>query len=267
MCLSASAIPTGRVCWSSWRATCAAGRCRIGGCARVMGSRSSSGMKSEPKGPGARRGSGRWAYPWSSSLGAGGCMCLRPGPCECGVGGCMPIPQATRWPRAGSNEVKGRSRPSRRSTGCARARPGVRRLQSAVRSVGSVWCAPRSSRGPAPPRPPRRDGSRWHEGAHSRGRPEADHQGSTLAFKGANGAVCAPDRSTSSQTCGDGQADRPPEMRREPLEGPTPGWEQGPISIANAPATSRSVRGPSNPALKRTATSSGVPPSIGLAAA
>jgi hypothetical protein len=151
MCLSASAIPTGRVCWSSWRATCAAGRCRIGGCARVMGSRSSSGMKSEPKGPGARRGSGRWAYPWSRSLGAGGCMCLRPGPCECGVGGCMPIPQATRWPRAGSNEVKGRSRPSRRSTGCARARPGVRRLQSAVRSVGSVWCAPRSSRGPAPP--------------------------------------------------------------------------------------------------------------------
>jgi hypothetical protein len=106
-----------------------------------MASRSSSGMKNGPRAPAARRTSGRGAYPSSSSLGAGCCMCPQRGPCGCAVEACMPTPTAQPWLGAGSIWAQGRWRRPHHGTGRTRTHHGVRHIRSVVQSVGSRWCA------------------------------------------------------------------------------------------------------------------------------
>ncbi len=158
-------------------------------CARVMASRWSSGMKSGPKALAAGRSSGRCASPWSSSLGAGGCMCRHPGPCWCAAGACMPTRRASRGPCAVSSSDRGRWRHPRRGIGRVLVRSGGRRIRNAVRSVGSDWCARRSSPGLASHPPHRRAGSRWHEGECGRGRLETVPQETGRARRGVQVAV------------------------------------------------------------------------------
>jgi hypothetical protein len=257
----------GRACSSIWRASCAGGRCRIGGCAPVMVSGWSLRLRSGPKIPRARHGSGRWTEPWSSAVGGGACMCRQPGRCGCAVGGCLPIPKATPWPSAGGHWVKGGWRRLSYLTGRARARPGVRSLGSVVRSVGSGWCARPSSPGPEPPHQQRQSGSRSHEGERDRGRLEADLERRSLPCRGSDGAYCETMRATISSPATDLGANSPRGRRRCPPDGAPPGWDHLPSSRALEAVAPHSVGGPSNQALMRTAAGSEGPLSMGLAAA
>jgi hypothetical protein len=84
----------------------------------------------------------------------------------------------------------------RHGTGHTRTRPGVRRLRSMVRSVGSPWCAQPSCLAQASPRQPTRVGSRWHEREHGRGRsavaPERTRAACRRAHKGPGVPPMAP---------------------------------------------------------------------------
>jgi hypothetical protein len=224
-------------------------------------------MRSGPKVPRARRGSGRWTSPSSSSLGAGSCMCRQPGPCGCAVGGCMPTPKATHWPSVGSTWGKGGWRRLSHLMGRARARPGVRSLGSVVRSVGSRWWARLASPARASPRQPRWAGRRWHEGEHGRGRSEVDQGGLVGPAAERNTAPGYPRwlHAWPASCCwGATPSQRLPWGAHK---GVTARWDRCPISIAQEPGVPDAVRGSSNPALKRTAASVGAGLGIGLAAA
>jgi hypothetical protein len=189
-------------------------------------------------------------------------MCPRPEPCSCASGVCTPIIRAKSWPGAGRSWAKGRWRHPRFWRGSPRAREGLRCSRSAVRSVGSCWCARPSCPSPTHPHQQRRCGRQWPEREGVRGKSGADPEGTSVASRGAQEIFGAPDRATLAPTPADGGADRPGCMGLEPHEGATQGRTGRPISIVPSTITSCSVRGPSNPVLKRTAASSGVSLSI-----
>jgi hypothetical protein len=161
--------------------------------------------------------------PSSRSSGAGCSMCPRPGPCACVVGVCMATPKPKRWPGAGSTWAKGRSRSPHEATGRARAREGVRRLSSAVRSVGSGWYARSSSPAPASPRPQSRGGSKWPEGEDDRGQPGTESEGPGVASRGAQGACDEPNHSQHSPIPVAWDSGRPRGLRPASHERSTPG--------------------------------------------
>jgi hypothetical protein len=232
-----------------------------------MASRWSFRIPSGPKAQGAKQDSGRCACPASRSVGAGGSTCPPLAPCGCAAGVCMPTIRATSWRCAGRSWGKGRWRCPPHRTGRTRTTHGVRPIRSVVRSVGSRWCARPSSPARAPHHQPQRGGSRWPEGEKGRGRLGVDSAAIRVACSRARGDLCELDRATAAPTPADGSADRPGSRCWAPHKGATPGWNRRPNSIAPETVTPRSVRGPSNPALKRTAAGSGVPLSIGPAAA
>jgi Putative transposase/Transposase zinc-binding domain len=121
-----------------------------------------------------------------------------------------------RWRCAVNSSARGRWRRPSMWIGRAVARSGVRRIRNAVRSVGSDWCARRSSPGPESHHPQRRIGSRWHEGANGRGSAAATPPGSSMPCRGVLRGVCMPVRSTPAPTPADFGADRPGGMRFAP---------------------------------------------------
>jgi hypothetical protein len=159
-----------------------------------MASRWSFGMRRGPKGLGTRPSSARCPYPWSSSWGAGACLSRHRTRCGCAAGACMPTRQEKRGRGAGSKWAQGRARDASQATGRARMKHGERPLQSAVRCVGSGWCARPSSPGPASHHPLRRIGRRWHEEANSRGRLEVSRRGIGAPCSGAFKCSPAPRR-------------------------------------------------------------------------
>jgi hypothetical protein len=105
----------------------------------------------------------------------------------------LPIEQFIgRWRYAGNRWAKGRSRHPHHGTGRTRVRQGMRYVQRPVRSEGSGWCARPCSPAPESHHPLRRIGSRWHERANGRGRPEANPPGSGVPCRGTLACSLAP---------------------------------------------------------------------------
>jgi hypothetical protein len=92
-------------------------------------------------------------------------------------------------------------------------------------------------------------------------------RGAVSPAEGCRGGVECRCRSTPAPTPADGGADRLWCTRLALREGATPRGDPRPNPIGQSPVTPYPVHGQSNQALKRTAAGSGVPLSIGLAAA
>jgi hypothetical protein len=194
-------------------------------------------------------------------------MGLRSGPWWCAPGACTLTHRAQRWRVVGSSGARGRWRRLRPEPARPRVLTGARRLERAVRSVGSGWGARPSSPGPERHPQSRQLGSRSPAGRRDRGRLEADLERRSLPCRGAAGASCETRRATLSSPATDRGPNRPRGRRRGPTEGAPPGWDPLPSSRALEAVAPHAVGGPSNPVLKRTAAGSRVPLSSGLAAA
>lgn len=222
-------------------------------------------MTSGPRGPGARRSRGRGVCPSRRSSGAVAGLCRHPTRCVCAAGGSRPTRKAPRGPSAASHEATGPARHPCHARSHARARDGARPRQRAVPSGGHGSCARPS--GLVRASPPAAPG--WEQVAGGAGpRPARARAAGARAgpARGAGGLLESP------------LGSRP--LRRPAIVGPTapeardwslllaqPQERTAVHSPERTLRTRRSVRGPSHQVLKRTAAGSGVPLSIGLAAA
>ena len=166
--------------------------------------------------------------------------------------------RAQRWRRAGSSSARGRWRRPSLWIGRRCEERGEAHPECCPVCGQRLVCTALIPRAGVPP-PAETGGSRWHERANGRGRPEANPPGTGVACSGAQGAFGAPGRSTPAPTPADGGADRPACMRLAPQLSVDTRVDR-PSKLHRASSSHPlSVGGQSNQALKRTAAGSGVP--------